>query len=116
MEFEHPRINEEVEAIGGHYIFLKEELLEHVSGSILYLVGCAVTDRSCCGTAGCAYAVVAGRVVDLRTRKADGDAWISVVEPVPEEFHEEIACFIRSREGIAQVHFLMEGRDRKVLF
>ena len=116
MEFRHPCIGEEIEAIGGHYLFTKEEILEHESGRILYLVGCAVTDRSCCGPAGCGYAVVAGYVVSLHGAGHVENTSVSIIDPVPEALHEQIARIVRLREGVGQVQFVLEGGQVKVVF
>lgn len=116
MDFVHPRIGEEVEAIGGYYLFIKEEIIDHPSGRILYLVGCAVTDRACCGPSGCGYAVVAGRIMSLHSGRTDGDRPVSSLEPLPPILHDEIARYVRSREGVSQVQFLLEDGQRAVLF
>lgn len=116
MEFRHPRIGEEIEAIGGHYLFTKEEILNHESGKILYLVGCAVTDRSCCGLSGCGYAVVAGYIVSLHHTIQEDNASVSTLNPVPEALHEKIARTVRSREGVGQVQFLLENGQRNIVF
>lgn len=116
MRYRHPRIGEEVEAIGGHYVFTKEAVLEHETGNILYFVGCAVTDRSCCGPGGCGYAVVAGYVVSLSCDDAQGSQPFSDLAPVPETLHEEVARAIKFREGLSQVQFLQEGGRMRVVF
>ncbi|HNQ85330.1 MAG TPA: hypothetical protein PLP82_01805 [Deltaproteobacteria bacterium] len=116
MEFRHPRIGEEIEAIGGYYLFTKEEILEHDSGRILYLVGCAVADRSCCGPAGCGYAVVAGYIVSLRHAGHGEDPGVSILDPVPEARQHEVARTVKSREGVGQVQFLREDGQRSVVF
>ncbi len=116
MEFRHPRIGEEVEAIGGHYVFTKEEILEHESGPILYFVGCAVADRSCCGPAGCGYAVVAGYVISLHHTEHEGNRLFSDLAPVPETLHQGIAQAIKSCEGVSQVQFVLEGGKMRVVF
>ncbi len=116
MEFRHPLIGQEIEAIGGHYVFTKEEILEHESGRILYLVGCAVADRSCCGPAGCGYVVVAGYIVSLHQAGGGGNTSASILDPVPEALHEQIARTVRLREGVGQVQFLLEDGLRKTLF
>lgn len=116
MEFRHPRIGEEIEAIGGHYLFTKEEIFDHPSGPILYMVGCAVTDRSCCGAAGCGYAVVAGYVVSLGHAGQKNNAPVSILNPIPPEHHEPIAREIRHREGVGQVQFLLEDGGYRVIF
>ncbi len=116
MDFIHPLVGEEVYAIGGHYRFLKEEILPHSKGGILYLVGYALTDTSCCGTAGCGYAVVAGHVVSLGSGIAPDSRPVSVLSPVDERFYADVARVIAQKEGVGQVHFLLENGGTKVWF
>jgi hypothetical protein len=115
MEYAHPPLGEAVEAVGGYYVFTREAILDHPSGPMLYHVGCAVTDRSCCGLSGCGYAVVAGRILAQRA-VPEGLTRVSTVETVPEAWHEEIARAICAREGVSQVHFLLEDKGVRVVF
>ena len=85
-------------------------------GSILYLVGYALADTSCCGTAGCGYAIVAGHVSSLRSGLAPDNRPISVLSPVSEQFYGDVARVIAQREGVGQVHFLLENGGVKVWF
>lgn len=116
MDFVHPLLNKEVYAIGGHYVFVKEDLFPHRNGDILYLVGYALADTSCCGPAGCGYAVVAGHVVSLHYRRTDDDRLISVITPVDEHLYHEVSEAVAHKEGVGQVHFLLENGGRKVWF
>ena len=116
MEFVHPLLGVGVDAIGGHYFFVKEEELDHRTGKILYLVGYAVTDRSCCGLSGCGYAVVAGRIRSLRNSLSHDKRPVSTVDPIEEKLFDEVAKAIRMKEALAQVQFLCEGGGTKVLF
>jgi hypothetical protein len=115
MEYAHPPLGEAVEAVGGYYVFIREAVLDHPTGPVLYHVGCAVTDRSCCGLSGCGYALVAGRILAQRT-VPQGSMRMSTVEPVSETLHEEVARAICAREGVTQVHFLLENKGVRVIF
>jgi hypothetical protein len=66
--FTHPQLGEEVHAVSGHYVLTREECMEIHGRKILYLAGYAVADGSCCGNAGCGYAVVAGFIVAYRPK------------------------------------------------
>jgi len=116
VEFVHPQLGVEVEAIGGHYLFNREEMLDHPVGRILYLVGYAVTDRSCCGPAGCSYAVVTGRIVSFRFCLREDGRPVSIVDPIDGSMYEDLAKVIRLKEGVSQVHFLCENGGSRVLF
>ena len=116
MEFVHPALNEEVNAIGGHYMFTKEDLLAHPAGDILYLVGYAATDTSCCGPGGCGYAIVPGHINSLRFRLNGDNRYISATTPVDERFYVEVTNAIRRKEGINQVHFLLASGGKKIMY
>lgn len=116
MEFYHPALNEEVNAIGGHYMFTKEALLPHPQGDILYIIGYAATDTSCCGAGGCGYALVPGHVGSLRGRLSTDNRYISTTAPVDEQHYGEVARAIQMREGVTQVHFLLASGGKKVMF
>jgi hypothetical protein len=116
VEFVHPQLGEEVEAIGGHYLFTREESLDHPAGRILYFVGYAVLDRSCCGPAGCSYAVVTGRIVSLRFCLREDGRPVSIMDPIEESLYEDLAKAIRWKEGVSQVHFLCENGGSRVMF
>jgi hypothetical protein len=116
MEFVHPELNQEVYAIGGHYMFTKEDILPNQNGDILYLIGYAETDTSCCGVGGCGYAIVPGHINSLHLRLNNEKRFISEITPIEERLYEEISKTIRQKEGVGQVHFLLASGGKKVVF
>jgi hypothetical protein len=105
-DFVHPQLGREVTAIGGHYVFGKEIRLPYQGREILYFVGYAVLDSSCCGVAGCAYALVAGFIRQWKYTTNRKDAFISKVEPVRDEtVQKELRRLIRQREMVYQITF-----------
>jgi len=106
VEYVHPRLNRPVTAIGGHYVFVKEERLPFRGREVLYLVGHAVFDTSCCGVGGYGYALVPGFVVEWKGRTNEDGLPVSRVEPIHDEaIQREIEQLIRRREGVHQVRF-----------
>ena len=116
MEYVHPILNEEISAIAGHYTLIREEILHHESGPVLYFIGYAQMDTSCCGFKGCGYAIVAGRVVSLRCAKTPDDRVVSQIAPIEETLHQEIARVIREKQGVSQVHFTLASGDKKIVY
>jgi hypothetical protein len=116
MEFVHPELNQEVYAIGGHYMFTKEDILPNPGGDILYLIAYAATDTSCCGIGGCGYALVPGYIHSLHLRLNNDKRYISEITPIEERLYEEISKIICQKEGVSQVHFLLESGGKKVIF
>ena len=106
QDFTHPILGQEITAIGGHYVFNKEDRLKVESREVVYLVGYAVVDTSCCGLGGCAYAMVPGIVREWKYRKDDDGLPVSQVEPVldPDKQHE-IQRRIQEKEMVQQVTF-----------
>lgn len=106
-EFIHPLIDQEVEAIGGRYVVLKEELMDFQGRQVLYLVASASFDSTCCGNGGCAYAIVPGFLVEFRAGRHDDGTYKSLVEPIVDEgAREDLKAGIMAREHVSQVNFL----------
>ena len=105
-DFAHPELNREVTAIGGHYVFGKEIRLPFNSRQILYFVGYAVVDSSCCGVGGCAYVFVAGFIKQWKYRKDDKDCSVSKIEPIRNyNVQNEVRKRIQNKEMVFQVTF-----------
>jgi len=51
-EFVHPMLGEDVTSISGHYALTHERTLRYAGKEVLYFVGYAVCDTSCCGSGG----------------------------------------------------------------
>lgn len=105
--FTHPPLNRPVTAIGGSYCLVREVRLAYRGREVLYLLGHAVVDASCCGPAGVGYALVAGFVEGWKTSRSDDDLPVSQVAPIS---HPRDRAAVRQRieaaEGPVQVGFL----------
>jgi hypothetical protein len=107
FDFIHPCLDEEVIAIGGRYVFTQEVRLPYVRREVLYHVGYAAVDSSCCGLGGIAFAAVAGFVVEWRSVRTPDGREISRVEPIEQEgLQAELRRLIKTREHVLQVNFL----------
>jgi hypothetical protein len=106
LDHTHLRLNSEVTAIGGEYAFLKEGTLRFQEKTILYYVGCAVLNSTCCGTGGVCFARVPGVVRDLKYKTDDSGAPISRVEPITEKtVQKQIRKILQDAEMVHQVEF-----------
>jgi len=106
MEYIHRPLNTEVTAVGGYYRLVKEGRLSHRGREVLYLVGHAAFETSCCGAGGCAYAIVPGYVVHWRSRLTPEGHSISEVEPVGGQSDQDaIRRQLLASELIQQVIF-----------
>jgi hypothetical protein len=106
QDFIHPKLGQEITAIGGHYVFNNEHRLSVDGRDVLYLVGYAVVDTSCCGVGGCAYALVPGIIEDWKYQKNNDDVFISRIEPIRDVGkQQEIRRLIQKKEMVQQVTF-----------
>ena len=106
QDFTHPDLGQEVTAIGGHYVFGKEIRMSYDSREILYFVGYAVLDSTCCGVGGVAYVLVAGFIRRWKFKKNQNDCYISQIEPIGDQaVQKELRNAIQKREMVFQVTF-----------
>ena len=106
VDFIHPELNKTVKAIGGEYVFMKEAVLPFQGQEVLYLIGCAVFDTTCCGTGGVCYARVPGFIRESRYKTNKDGRPISNVIPVADRLTQKsIRMAITSRETVQQVEF-----------
>jgi hypothetical protein len=102
----HQILNQEVTAIGGSYVLTKEERLPLNHREVVYIVGYAIFDTTCCGSGGCNYANVPGFVINWKNKKNKDGIPISCVEPIcdPTE-QKKIRSLIEKKENVSQVNF-----------
>lgn len=107
LKYVHHQLDEEITAIGGHYVVNKEYKLPVADREALVTVGYGVMDTTCCGTGGCSYATVHGFIVEWQSEiNADGLA-VTKVEPIrDEEIRKTLKDSILNREQVQQVNFL----------
>ena len=106
QDFTHPQLGQEVTAIGGHYVFGKEIRLSFHSREILYFVGYAVLDTTCCGVGGVAYVLVAGFIRQWKYKKNEGDCFVSQIETIDDQIiQKEVRKAIQKKEMVHQVTF-----------
>ncbi len=106
QDFVHPELGQEVTAIGGHYVFGKEIRLPYNDREILYFVGYAVLDSTCCGVGGCAYVLVPGYIRQWKYKENHNDGSVSQVEPIHDQTDQkQIRNLIQKKEMVYQVTF-----------
>ena len=102
----HEKMNQEIDAISGHYTFLREVRHPFHEREILYIVGCAVIDNSCCGVGGCGFALVPGYVISWKSKINEQGKYISLIEPFKDSAaKKELTRFIKNTEIVTQVQF-----------
>jgi hypothetical protein len=102
----HRPLNQEVTAIGGHYILIKEVRLPFYGREVLYLVGHATFDTTCCGVGGCAYALVLGFILSWKSETNESGLSVSHVEPIRDAaVQKKVRMLIEKAELVHQVRF-----------
>lgn len=81
----HQEPGTEVRSISGYYTIQEEGRRENKGRQILYIVGAAVVDNSCCGSGGWRFLQVPGYIISWKTQKNDEGLFISEVEPILDE-------------------------------
>jgi hypothetical protein len=69
-DYAHPKLGQKITAIGGHYVFTDERRIPYNGREILYFVGYAVLNSTCCGVGGCASVLVPGFMIrDIKVQQ-----------------------------------------------
>jgi len=106
QDYIHHELNQEISAIGGRYALVKEMRLPFQGREVLYMVGYGAFDTTCCGTGGCAYALVPGFIIEWKHATNEDGLAVSRVEPMREEaIQKEVRRLIKERETVQQVRF-----------
>ena len=106
-DFSHPKLNVAVTAIGGSYCILKEARLNLNNMDLLYFIGTAIFDTTCCGTGGCAYALVPGFIRKWKYKTDANNRPVSGVRPVADDrTRKMIREIIYKKESVHQVDFV----------
>ena len=105
-DFIHPVLNEEVRTISGHYVLARENRFAFKGREVLYYIGCAIVDSSCCAPGGCAYALVPGYIRQWKYKLNPENLSVSQVEPIRDAGDQaEIRRLIIKEDPVQQVNF-----------
>jgi hypothetical protein len=106
-DYIHAVLNQEIRTISGHYILSRENRLLFNDQQVLYFIGCAVVDSSCCGTGGCAYALVPGYIRQWKYKLNAGNLPVTQVEPIRDkDVRLALRLLIKEEELVQQVNFI----------
>ena len=106
LDYTHLPINEDVTCIAGYYIPLKEVRLKYNGREVLYVVGRAVIESSCCGIGCWGYVVVPGYITSWQNKTNEAGLPVSEVEPISDRtVRDNIRRIIEEAECVSQVDF-----------
>ena len=104
--YTHPVLDEQIQAIGGHYTFTRELRLPLEGREVLAFVGYGIVDTSCCGVGGCTYALVPGFIETYGISKTDDGRIVSRVAAIDDDIlRRELTSIFRQKHQIQQVNF-----------
>jgi hypothetical protein len=91
---------------GRTYILSQEKRLSYNGREVLYFIGCAVVDASCCGPGGCSYALVPGYVKQWKYRLTPENLPVTQVEPIGnKDVQKALQRLIKKKDPVQQVDF-----------
>ncbi len=107
-EYTHSELDQPIEFFGGHYLFIEEGTLTHQGREVVYLVGLATLEASCCGRGGFGFIKIPGYIYAWKERMGNQGQPISKVERIRDEKEqEEIRQILKEKYPIfGQVEFL----------
>ena len=106
IKYVHQELNQDVYFPAGCYTPHKEVRLKHSDREILYVIGHASIEASCCGCANWGYAVVPGYIINWQSEKNEAGAPVSEIESISEDtVRKDIRDTIRESENIHAVEF-----------
>lgn len=92
--------------IAGYYVPQKEVRLKYDGREVLYVIGKAVIESSCCGTGNWMYAIVPGYIINWQKKMNEAGLPVSEVEPIlDEEAQEKIRKIIQTSESACPIGF-----------
>ena len=105
-QYLHQEPGTEVRFIAGQYTIVEEQRLASRGREVLYVVGIAAVESTCCGTQGCRFVNIPGYVVAWKTRLSESGMLISIVEPIVGEAEQsEIREMLDRRFPYSQILF-----------
>jgi len=105
-QYVHQQLGKDVESFAGYYTTLEENRLPYNGKEVLYVVGQATVESSCCGKGSFRYAQVPGYVVSWKERKSETGMPITTVEPIQDDdVREYIRQALEEKYATLQIEF-----------
>jgi hypothetical protein len=106
--FIHPELNQPVEFFGGSYVLIEEGRISCRGKEVLYVIGVAGLDASCCGRSGCAFAKVPGFLNRGKMKRDESGRRISEVERIKDiKTQQEVSRLLKEKyPQVSQIEFL----------
>ena len=106
INFTHPELGKEVQALAGYYTAHEEHILSHNGREVLYIVGHVSIDAACCGTGNWNYIQIPGFLIQRYMRGSETTPYVSEIETIQEEGdRDSIRQYLRKEYPAAQIEF-----------
>ena len=107
ITYTHLELGKDVETgIAGYYTPQREVRLDLNGREVLYVVGRAVIESSCCGVGNWTYSVVPGYIVNWQNAKNEDGLPVTEVEPISdEETKNHLRKTIEAKEDASLIAF-----------
>lgn len=111
FDYEH-RVPQRVDYVNGCYRLHCIKQLRVQEREILYCLGDAELDNSCCGLIGVSYALVIGEIVTHGVRTTPDGNTVSLLRQIQDpQFERTIRAALLERENISDVNFYIPITD-----
>ena len=105
-EYVHQKLGEDCFGIAGYYTPQKEIRLEYEGRQVLYVIGRAVLEASCCGKGDWNYVLVPGYIISWHNRVNAAGLDVSIIDPILDwETRNRLTQIMRDKEGIDWISF-----------
>ncbi len=105
-KYTHLELNKDIRSIAGYYTPQREIRLKYDGREVLYVVGQATIEASCCASGSWIYALVPGYIVKWQNEINKTGLPVSEVEPISDNTARgKISQIIKETEGVSQVEF-----------
>jgi hypothetical protein len=84
-EFMHPELGNEVRTFAGYYVSVEEHIFPFHGREVIYILGHACIEASCCGAAHWGYIQVPGFLVKKHIRSGEKTLPVSEIEMIRDE-------------------------------
>lgn len=89
IEYPHPELGKEVQTLAGYYIPVEEHVVPYNGREVIYILGDACIEASCCGASRWSYIQVVGFLVRKHIRGDKGKPPVSEIEIIQDEKDRE---------------------------
>ena len=106
-KYTHLPLGQEVEiGIGGYYVPYEEVRLPYKNREVLYVIGQAVVESSCCNTGNWKYTIIPGFIESWKNETSEAGLPVSGIELIrDEETQIELRHIIQEAEDVLMMAF-----------